>query len=242
MREDIKPIILLSVIKKYFYTESSNEQHNRNFSCRTNPRDNGIAAIGEFPHVALVIGKIFNRNSRINKFVYDTKCAGSLVTKFHLITSVTCVNTSRHTHASIKFGVSLYDEYNGTKSDAVVLRENFMARNQLTLLKLPSEIQTNELIFPINLPSIAFEHLSNGKLILAGWTGYKYECNQQMSRKWFIQRDAFKSCGNNLICLSEADIVNYREVRDILNFNEEKNPITCAQFKKGIKQNVSSFQ
>lgn len=122
------------------------------------------------------------------------------------------MNVSRHTHASLKFGVFIYE--NESDGDFEVPRENFVSRNQLTLMKLPSEIETNELIFPINLPTIAFENLSNGKLILAGWTGYKYECNQQM-RKWFVKGEAFISCGENLICLSEADIINYREVRNI---------------------------
>lgn len=197
---------------------SSNEQLDGNISCRINPSDNGIASMGEFPHVVLVIGKIFNRNSRFNKFVYDTKCAGSLVTKLHVITSILCVNSSRHTHASVKFGVLFYDAFDGPKSDAVLVRENFITRNHITLMKMPLEIETNELILPTHLPSIAFENLSNGKLILSGWTGYKYECNQQM-RKWFLQKNAFKSCGKNLICLSEADIVNYREVIRNINFN-----------------------
>lgn len=133
-----------------------------------------------------------------------------MVAKNWVITSTTCFNVSRHAHASIKFGVSFFNEDSGT-SAAVVQRENCVSRNQLTLMKLSVEIENNEQILPTNFPTIAFENLSVRKLILAGWTGYRYECNQQM-KKWFIWRDAFKSCGNNLICLSEADIINYREV------------------------------
>lgn len=195
---------------------SSNERLHGNVSCRINPSDNGIASMGEFPHIVLVIGKIFNRNSRYNKFIYDTKCAGSLVTTSHVMTSILCASPSRHTHASLKFGVLLYDEFDGTNSDAVVMKENFMSRNQITLMKLPSEIETNKLVLPVNLPSIAFENLSTEKLILSGWTGYKYECNQQM-RKWFLQRNSFKSCEKNLICLRKTDIVNYREVAKASN-------------------------
>lgn len=184
--------------------QSLNGQLNRNVSCRTNPTDNGIAAREEFSHIALVSGKYFHKKSK--KFIYDAPCAGLLVSKLHVITSTTCVDGKRHTRASIKFGVLFY---NGSDSNSIVLQaEKIVSKNQLTIIELPSEIETNDLI---SLPSDMFENLTSEKLILTGWTGYRYECNQQM-RKWFIRRDAFKSCETNLICLSENDIINYREV------------------------------
>lgn len=207
-----KSLKSLHALISLIFLDSSNEQLTRNITCRMNPSDNGIAANGEFPHVVLVIGKIFDNNLRSNKFVYDTQCAGILVGKLHVITSTTCVNVSRHTHASIKFGISVYNRNYGSQA-AVVLREKIVSHKQMTIIELPSEIKTNGLISPTNLPAQSFENLLGEKLILTGWTGYKYECNQQM-RKWIIQRDKFKSCEEkNLICLNETDIINYREVR-----------------------------
>lgn len=140
----------------------------------------------------------------------DTKCAGALITKKVVVTAQTCVNSSRHLVANIRFGMLIFNATKSIKSFEIN-QNDMMAKNQLTLLKLPEEIEINEFMMPAHMPTSTFDTLFDEKLILSGWTGYRYECNQQM-RKWFIRKMLFRSCGDNLICLNELDIINYREV------------------------------
>lgn len=143
----------------------------------------------------------------------DTKCAGALITNNIVLTSDSCVNSTKHAAASIKFGVLIFNDTKSLKSFEI--RQNdMMTQYHLTILKLPEELEINEFIAPAHMPNFVFDVLS-GNILLAGWTGFKYECNQQL-RKWFIPATKFWSCGDNLICLNQTDILNYREV---IHFN-----------------------
>lgn len=178
--------------------------------CNTNPVDNGIALEKEFPHIAIIEAKVEKIIGRFKILKIDAKCTGSLITKNIVITAQTCVNSSRHLAANIKFGMVIFNATKSIKS-LEISQNDMVTENQLTVLKLPEEIEINEYMMPAHMPTSTFDTLLVENMILSGWTGYRYECNQQM-RKWLIRKMSFRSCGDNLICLNELDIINYREV------------------------------
>lgn len=179
--------------------------------CNTNPVDNGVAIEKEFPHIAIIEAKVEKVIGRFKILRIDTKCAGSLITKKLVVTAQTCVNSTRHLAANIKFGMLIFNETRSIKS-IEISQNDMVSEKHLTVLKLPEEIEINEFIMPAKIPTSTFDTLIDEKVILSGWTGFRYECNQQM-RKWFLRKMLFRSCGDNLMCLNELDIINYREVK-----------------------------
>lgn len=186
------------------------ERIKRDEFCNVNPVDNGIAMKKEFPHIVVIEGKVLKPIGRFKILKIDSKCSGSLLTKRIVVTSQTCVDSRKHIAATIKFGMLVFNATEYVKSYEIA-ESGLMTENQLTILKLPEDVTENEFIMPIHMPKLSLDSLSIEKFLLAGWTGYRYECDQRM-RKWFIQKSHFRSCGDNLICLDESNIVNYREV------------------------------
>lgn len=191
-----------------FLVSNERMQRGRSF-CNTNPIDNGIAVTNEFPHMAIIEGKISTTFAKFKIMKIDTKCAGSLISTSLVLTSNLCVNSTRHSAANIKFGVLIFNSTDSEESYEIN-KNDILTENQLTILKLPELMEVSEFLIPTNVATLSFDTLSAEKLVLAGWTGYRYECNQQM-RKWLIRKTHFKLCKSDIICLSETDIINYRE-------------------------------
>lgn len=172
--------------------------------CHQNKEDIGVALELEFPHIAVI--KL--RSRQASNLRNDSKCIGSLISDFHVITSVHCIHSDLNHFVTVQLGsFKLEDTAEGVEV------EDIEKKYGIAILKLKEKVEFRDNVLPICLSP---DQETSSQVLLAGWTGDWRECDPKL-RKWIV--------GNHLIeknvwqiKINESAILNYRQVNSLAAF------------------------
>lgn len=173
--------------------------------CHQKLEDIGIAAELEFPHIAII--KLQRRQVNFQRL--ESKCIGSLISEFHVITSVHCVHSDLNHFVTVQLGSFKFDD------ESVSLEvEDIESKYGIAILKLKKKVDFSERVVPACLFP---DREIKSSMLLTGWTGDWRDCDTKL-KKWKI--------ANNLcdqedwqMKFNESAIMNYRQV---VNLNASK--------------------
>ncbi|KAL5284191.1 hypothetical protein ACFFRR_006455 [Megaselia abdita] len=123
------------------------------------------AKLGQFPYQAFL--QLNNEEGKI------FRCGGSIIDKNWIVTAAHCTIGMAGAYVIVGM-VQVDNKTQGTKyvSDKLVTNENFdhaTLENDVALLHFPQDIQFNENVAPINLPTDKNEDLVGKKFIVSGY-------------------------------------------------------------------------